>query len=242
MLDFFTSNIVLLIIIAVIGYLLGSVNSAVLITRAVMKNADIRTMGSGNAGFTNVLRSVGKGPAIFTITFDFIKGVLSAVAGSILVYSFVTASNPQLLAEYARYGAYIGGLFCILGHMFPVYFGFKGGKGVVTSAALMAVVDIRVFALVLLTFLIVFLIKKIISLASLVCAVLFPVYTYYFAYVFDYLGSLNTEYPISMDYVMITTGFAMLIGLLVIIMHRKNIGRLIRGEEKKITSKKKQSS
>ena len=72
-----------------------------------MKNADIRTMGSGNAGFTNVLRSVGKGPAIFTITFDFIKGVLSAVAGSILVYSFVTASNPQLLAENARYGAYI---------------------------------------------------------------------------------------------------------------------------------------
>ena len=161
-----------ILIAAVIAYLIGSINTSIITTR-IVAHKDIRTMGSGNAGFTNVLRSVGKGPAIFTITFDFIKGVLSAVAGSILVYSFVTASNPQLLAEYARYGAYIGGLFCILGHMFPVYFGFKGGKGVVTSAALMAVVDIRVFALVLLTFLIVFLIKKIISLASLVCAVLF---------------------------------------------------------------------
>lgn len=242
MLDFFTNNIFLLLIIAVIGYLLGSINSAVLITRAVMKNADIRTMGSGNAGFTNVLRSVGKGPAIFTITFDFIKGILSALAGSIIISSFVTEANPQLLVEYARCGAYVGGIFCILGHMFPVYFGFKGGKGVVTSAALMAVVDLRVFALILLTFAVVFLVSKIISLGSLISAVMFPVYTYYFTYVFDYMGSQNTEYPVTMDYVIVTTGCAVAIGLLVIIMHRQNIGRLIRGEEKKITSKKKQSS
>ena len=105
----------------------------------------------------------------------------------------------------------------------------------------MAVVDLRVFVLILVTFAVAFLFTKIISLCSLICAVLFPVYTYYFAYVFDYMGSLNTENPISMDYVMITTAFAIAIGLLVIIMHRKNIGRLIRGEEKKITSKKKSS-
>ena len=170
-----------IIVTAVVAYLLGSINFAIIITKIVDKKKDIREMGSGNAGFTNVLRSVGKGPAVFTIVFDFLKAIIAVVVGGLL-FSTILANGDVQSAEFSAYGKYLAGLCCIMGHMFPVYFGFKGGKGVVTTAALMAVADWRVFLVVLGIFAIVFVCSKIISLSSLTGAVCYPIAKFLFLF------------------------------------------------------------
>lgn len=221
---------------AVFAYLIGSFNFAVIFTRRASKK-DIRDMGSGNAGFTNVLRSVGVGPAVMTFIFDFLKGALAVALGWWL-FSGITAADGVTLREYTTYGRYLAGFFAVLGHMFPLYFGFKGGKGVVTTAALMLVVDWRVFLLIVSTFLIIFFITKIISLGSLACAALFGVYTCLATYFFDYLPHLGSGAEFRLRCVFISTAFSVLIGGLVIIKHKDNLVRLFRGEEKAIRPKK----
>lgn len=237
MLSFITSNWWQILSSMLIAYLLGSINFAVIITRFVEKGKDIRDMGSGNAGFTNVLRSVGKGPAVFTILFDFIKGILAVfIAG--LIFTTVTHSNEVELSEYIAYGKYLAGLCCIIGHMYPVFFGFKGGKGVVTAAALMLVEDWRVFLLIITTFLIVFLITKIISISSIICGILYGIYTFAVTYYFDFLPSQSQAVSHSFTYVIAASLFAFGIGMFVIVKHKENIKRILKGEEKKITAKK----
>lgn len=223
-----------------VAYLLGSISFSIIITKKVAQNADIRKMGSGNAGFTNVLRSVGKGPAVFTIVFDFLKGVLAVALGGLIFSTIVQNAAPA--EELVSYGKYIAGFCCILGHMFPVYFGFKGGKGIVTAAALMLVADWRVFLAVIAVFLIVFLITKIISEASLVSAVFYPIFTFCFTYFLDYLPSLETAQPRTILYVIFGTAFSFGVGLVVFIKHRENIKRIINGTEKKITAKSKKEN
>ena len=218
-----------------IAYLIGSINPAILITR-ITTGKDIRTMGSGNAGFTNVLRSVGKGPAIATIACDYLKGIVAVLIGW-WIFSGLTVTNDVAPAEYVKYGRYLAGVFVIIGHSFPAYFGFKGGKGVVTANALMLVVDWRVFLMVLATFLVIFFITKIISLGSIACAALYPVYTLLSTYFLDYLRFLGTPDELSFRYVLISTGCALIVGLMVIIMHKENLKRLFRGEEKRIKAK-----
>ncbi|MBQ7743981.1 MAG: glycerol-3-phosphate acyltransferase, partial [Ruminococcus sp.] len=159
---------------AVIAYLLGSINPAVIITKIWTKGKlDIRTVGSGNAGFTNVLRAVGKVPAVITLICDALKCVAAVLIGG-LIFTYVAndvsaicSDNPN---EIINIGKYVAGIFCIVGHSFPLYFHFKGGKGVVSAAALMLTEDWRVFLLVLATFLIIFIISKIISLGSIISA------------------------------------------------------------------------
>ena len=226
-----------IIVTAVVAYLLGSINFAIIITKIVDKKKDIREMGSGNAGFTNVLRSVGKGPAVFTIVFDFLKAVIAVLIGGFL-FSTIISSNSVQGEEFSVYGKYLAGLCCIAGHMFPVYFGFKGGKGVVTATALVAMVDWRIFLVVFGIFLVMFICSKIISLSSLSSAVFYPIITFLFMYFVDYRVSLGTENVHSLSYVIIPTLFALFIGLCVIIKHKSNIQRLLNGTEKKITAKK----
>ena len=222
------------LITALAAYLLGSINTAVMVTGIVTKGKkDIRQMGSGNAGFTNVLRSVGKVPAIVTIVCDALKCVVAVLLGG-FIFSFIDAESQILSNEYVNCGKYIAGIFCILGHSYPVYFHFKGGKGVVTAAALMLTEDWRVFLCILATFLIIFLISKIISAASITCAVLYAPYTFIMTFVFDYLNGGGY----SLAYVLLSTFAALIIGIFVVVKHKENIKRLLRGEEKKITSKK----
>lgn len=220
----------------VIAYLIGSINPAIVITR-IATGKDIRTMGSGNAGFTNVLRSVGKGPAIATIACDYLKGIVAVLIGWLL-FSGMTITNDVSPLEYVKYGRYLAGVCVIIGHSFPIFFGFKGGKGVVTANALMLVVDWRVFLMVLASFLIIFFITKIVSLGSIACAALYPVYTLISTYFLDYLPFLGTPNELRFRYVLICTGCALIVGAIIIIMHRENLKRLINGEEKRIKAKK----
>lgn len=219
-----------------IAYLIGSLSFAIIITRR-KENKDIRKMGSGNAGFTNVLRSVGAVPAVLTIVFDFLKGVAAVLIGW-WIFSGLTVTNGVAPLEYVKYGRYLAGLFVIIGHVYPVYFGFKGGKGVVTAAALMSVVDFRVFVMIISTFLLIFFATKIISLGSIACAALYPVYTLMITYFCDYLPNLGTENELRFRFVIISTACALAVGLMVIIMHQENIKRLFKGEEKPIKAKK----
>lgn len=218
-----------------IAYLLGSINFSIVINNLIMKREDIRSKGSGNAGFTNVLRSVGKGPAIATIVLDFLKGVLAVTIGGLLFTQFT--GFEQIAPEYVSYGKYIAGFFCIVGHVYPCFFGFKGGKGVVTTAALAVCVDWRIFVLAISVFIIVFLVSKMVSLASVCAEASLPVVTFLVTYFMDYLpGKENGEFTIA--YVVLSTLFTFGVALLIIIKHKSNIVRILNGTEKKITSKK----
>ncbi len=224
-----------LVLCAVEGYLLGSINWAIILTRRFKNKEDIRKFGSGNAGMTNVLRSVGKTPAALTFVGDFLKCV-----AAVLLAGGIVALLGLEDGEWALACRYIAGVTCVLGHMFPVYYGFKGGKGIVTSAAMIALLDWRVFLLIISTFLLVFLWKRIISLASIVCAALYPVYTFLISFLLDFKGSPfpgNTGH--SLAYLLFVTAVSLLIGGIVLVKHRSNIGRLRRGEEKPLTFSKK---
>ena len=227
-----TNNWYLIAISFLLAYLLGSINTAVIVTRAATKGKeDIREMGSGNAGFTNVLRSDGKVPAILTIVFDFLKSIIAVILGGIF-FQIAFAGSPDI-AGIIVIGKYLCGFFCILGHSFPVFFHFRGGKGIVSAAGMMLVADWRVFLMIVTTFVIVFIFSKIISLASITCACLFPVYTFILTFFVDYF---NFNYPVL--YVVLCTLAALLIAVFVVIKHSSNIKRLLAGEEKKITPKK----
>ncbi len=233
-LSFLSTNWWMFLLAAAVAYLLGSINTAVLVTKIVTKGKyDIRNMGSGNAGFTNVLRSVGKVPAIITIVCDALKCVIAVLIGG-FIFSFAASDNQVLTNEFINCGKYIAGIFCIIGHSYPVYFHFKGGKGVVTAAALIATEDWRVFVGVIAVFLIVFAITKIISASSITAAIVYAPFTFLATFIFDFI---NGGY--SIGYVILSSVASLIIAIFVIVKHKENIGRLMRGEEKKITAKKK---
>lgn len=222
---------------AVVGYLLGSVNSSIILTRLYKNKADIRDYGSGNAGMTNVLRSVGKAPAALTFVGDFLKCVVS------VLLAWLILRLCGVSGEWVQVGRYAAGVACVLGHIFPLYYGFRGGKGIVTSAAMILMTDWRVFLLIIATFLIVFIWKRIVSLASIVCAAAYPVYTFLFTYFLDYEGSpLGASAGHSLGYLLFAAGASLFIGILVLIKHRANIGRLRRKEEKPVVFGKKEKS
>lgn len=231
-----------LLVAALIAYILGSINFAVIFTKLSSKK-DVREMGSGNAGFTNVLRSVGVVPAVFTFVFDCLKGVI-AVYISMFIFNIqfdsegIKMLSDTLQNEYMVYGKYIVGAFAVVGHCFPVFFGFRGGKGITTTGGVLGVLDWRVLIVCMTLWLIIFLCVKIISVASLSAAVLIVIWNFVFKFFFEYKPSLSTETPHNLSYVWVTTGIIFLISLLAFIMHRANIGRIIRGEEKKLTVKK----
>lgn len=232
-----------IIALAVFSYILGSINFAVVFTR-IVKKQDIRTLGSGNAGFTNVLRCVGVFPAVMTFVFDFLKAVISVLCARLLI-TFLpvegVAQGSAAQTEFMYYTMLIAGLFCVVGHSFPVFFNFKGGKGVVTTAAMMAVIDWRFFLFVLGTFLIVFVFSRIISLSSIIAGIMMGPSNFIVTYFFMYKPSLETADPYSLPFVWGTSILAACIGIFAIIKHKDNIKRILKGEEKKITAKKKEA-
>ena len=198
---------VLICIIA--PYLLGSMNFAIIISK-LKYGSDIRQHGSGNAGMTNMMRTYGKGAAAATLLGDALKAVLSGVIGYLSI---------------GMYGAYIAGMFCILGHMFPVYYKFKGGKGVVTAYASMLMCDPLVCLVLLVIFVIIVAFTKYISLGSIMCMLLYPI-------ILDRIHKIL--YGATGAYVVI----AVFNAALIVFMHRENIKRLLQGKENKFSFKK----
>lgn len=230
MLDF--SYIIAIIVTALSSYLLGSISFSIIITKKSKLKADIRTMGSGNAGFTNVLRTVGKTHAILTMLGDFFKCIVAILLSRfIFTAPFLFESQSY---EVVKYVAYLAGICCFLGHIYPCFFNFKGGKGVLTAAAVLLMTDWRVFILSVGAFLICLFLSKIVSLSSIVAAVVYPLSTFIMNYFIDY----NLINKVSINYVFITSVLSLIVSFVVIYSHRSNIKRLKEGTEKKISVKK----
>ena len=193
------------IVCTVVPYLLGSINFAVIISTKNY-NDDVRAHGSGNAGMTNMLRTYGKKAAALTLGGDALKAVISALVGYFMM---------------GLLGAYIAGFFCILGHMFPVFFKFRGGKGVVTAATSILMCNPIVFLALLILFVLIVYIWRYISLASVLCVLLYPLI----------LSGVDTLLIGGSGIYMI---FAILTAILVVIKHKDNIKRLIDGKENKL--------
>ena len=220
-----------------VGYLLGSINFSIIITKLYIRK-DIRNFGSGNAGATNVLRSVGTVPALFTFAGDFAKQVASILLGRLIFTAMLsqTTANTDIILRYA---AYLAGISCFLGHIYPVFFRFRGGKGVTTAAALMALIDWRVFLIELIVFLIVMLFTRIVSLGSVLCGILYPITTFCIAYFVDYRKMIYTsDAPYTLTYVIVATCLSALIGIIMVIKHHANITRILNGTEKPISFKR----
>lgn len=221
------SLIIKYILIAVIAYLLGSLNFSIILSE-VVKKKDIRDSGSGNAGATNMLRTYGKKAAVGTMIGDILKvalGIIIAFAILDVPMKYIF-SNHADAAEIQRVMLYkeFAGLFCVLGHIFPLYFKFKGGKGVAACTGMVIIVDWRIALILFVIFIGVILISKWISLGSIVIALLYPVLIFAFYKNF------------------ILAAVALLFTAIVIVAHRENIKRLAKGTENKISIKNKKSS
>ena len=203
--------------IALIGYLLGSINSAVLFSRLVF-GADIRTKGSGNAGLTNMFRIYGKSAAGLTLLGDILKTVLSVlIAGIFFGFNYVSGIS-------VGYACYIAALFCIIGHIKPIYYGFRGGKGVLCCATAVLVLAPIVFLVLFVSFVLIVYVSRYISLGSIVVAGLLPI---------ALQGYMQTIANDSYDPIVVLFGF--IVAVIVIYCHRANIGRLWRHEENKFS-------
>lgn len=199
-------KIFLLILATVMGYLLGSINASIIISKKQGK--DIREMGSGNAGATNTLRSLGKGAAAITLIADILKGVIAVLLARLI---FGNVPGADIIA----------GAGAVLGHNFPIYYGFRGGKGVLTSFAVALVLQPVAALIALLIGVIVIALTRYVSLGSLCGAAALPVLCAFFC------GK-------NVGLMAFMTGLA----ILVILRHHKNIERLISGNERKLSFKK----
>lgn len=213
---YFGSEIPMLIlcylVTALAAYCLGSINFAILVSK-IRYNDDIRKYGSGNAGMSNMLRTYGKSAAAMTFLGDALKTALSVLIGMLLVGSI-------------HGGNYVAGFFAVLGHVFPCYYRFRGGKGVVAAATGILMIDPRIFLILIVIYLIVVFIWRYMSLGAIICAMCYPLLVYAADTVmFSKIGVNN---PVAII-------FAVIIGLFVIVMHRENIARLMTGKERKIT-------
>ena len=206
------------IIIAIIAYAIGSINFSVIISRK-MAGFDLREKGSGNAGTTNVLRTVGKKAALITLVCDILKGVV-AIFVAFVAGKIVKDIDTAMLAQ-------IAGLLVVIGHAFPIFFEFKGGKGVACSAGIICSYAPLVALPTLLAFLIVVLITKYVSLGSIIAVLT--------AFIFSMITPLLMNKPI--DWILVIVCF--IVFIIFTITHRQNIKRLIKGEESKISIKRK---
>ncbi|MBQ7501068.1 MAG: glycerol-3-phosphate 1-O-acyltransferase PlsY [Clostridia bacterium] len=202
----------------VIAYFLGSLNFAIIISKARF-GEDIRTKGSGNAGLTNMLRTYGKIPALMTLLGDMLKAALSVYIG--------------LFAAGER-GAYLAAFACMIGHCFPAYYNFRGGKGVLVAATSILCLEPMVFAFVIIIFIIMVAFLRYVSLGSITAAFMYPILLSKMYGMIHHLP--NGTIPI------IPLLVSILISLTIIIQHHENIKRLREGTENKLSFHKKKDN
>ena len=204
------------IIMAIIAYLIGSVNFSVILSKK-MAGFDVREKGSGNAGTTNMLRSVGKKAAVITLICDILKGVVS-IGIAIIVGNIIKDLDKALLVQ-------IAGILVVVGHTFPIFFGFKGGKGVATSLGVILMTNWKIGLICLIFALVLMALTKMVSVGSIAAAILFPVLTIFLTDTF--IVTEGSNYFI----------YSILLAILVAFNHRENIKRILNGTENKISFK-----
>ena len=211
------------VLMAVVSYLIGCANFAIIISK-LLYHKDIRDYGSGNAGMTNIARTFGKFPAVLVTIGDFAKGAIALLLGHLLV---MTVGGTGSFTDFPFYGEYIVAFFVMMGHCFPVFYGFRGGKGILVSAGVILILNPWMLLVLLAIFLVVFLTTKIVSAGSITVAVSYPILTLIF-------GLINHTETVLWD-----TLVALILGGLVVFFHRANIKRLLNGTETRFGSKKK---
>ncbi len=209
------------IIIAIIAYLIGSINFSILISKK-KAGYDIRQKGSGNAGTTNMLRNLGKKYAAITLICDVLKGVV-AIGIAIIVGNILGDTNKALLVQ-------IAGVAVVIGHTFPIFFGFKGGKGVATSLGILLMTNWQLGLICLVFALVLMALTRVVSMGSIAAAILYPVLTLFVGgghYIVESSG-LGNGYFI----------YSVILAVIVIFNHRENIKRILSGTENKISFNK----
>lgn len=208
------------IIIAVIAYLIGSINFSIILSKK-MAGFDIREKGSGNAGTTNMLRSVGKKAAVITLICDILKGVVSILI-AVLAGKIIKNLDNALLVQLA-------GIFVIIGHTFPIFFKFKGGKGIATSLGVLLMINWQIGLICLIFALVLMALTKMVSVGSIAAAILFPILVAFIDqnYIVPTSNS-NWSYLV----------FSIIVALLVIFNHRANVQRILNGTENRLSFKK----
>lgn len=205
------------IIMAVIAYAIGSISFGVIFTKK-MAGFDVREKGSKGAGATNVLRNAGKGAAALTLICDILKGIVVMLI-AVLLGNIIKNIDKALLIQ-------IAGIAVVLGHTFPIFFGFKGGKGVATSLGILLIVNWQIGLICLVFALVIMILTKMVSAGSVLAAILFPVLTLF----------LGKEYFIVPGNYFI---FSIIMALIVAFNHRSNIKRILNGTENKLSFNKK---
>ncbi|MBR3249093.1 MAG: glycerol-3-phosphate 1-O-acyltransferase PlsY [Clostridia bacterium] len=205
------------IIIAIIAYAIGSINFSVIISKKIA-GFDVRERGSGNAGSTNMLRSVGKKAAAITLLCDILKGIVAILIAVIAGWIFKDADKALLVQ--------IAGILVIVGHTFPIFFEFKGGKGVATSLGVLLITNWQIGLICLVFALVLMLLTRMVSVGSVGAAILFPVLTLFIHS--NYLVSDGSGYFV----------YSIILAVIVAFNHRENIQRILNGTENKISFKK----
>ena len=200
------ASLALIFVYVLIPYLIGSINTAIVISDKLYHD-DIRKYGSGNAGFTNMMRTYGKKAAMITFFGDMLKTILSILIGW-CVFGYLTA--------------YIAGFACFLGHIFPVYYNFRGGKGVMCFATMLFMLDWRIFLILLVMFVLLVAATKYISFGSVICAMLYPII----------LNRMNDTGIRMIEFI------AMAMAVIIVIKHWGNLKRIFEGTESKFEFKK----
>ena len=208
---------VLNVITAIIAYLIGSINFSVILSKK-MAGFDVREKGSGNAGTTNMLRSVGKKAAALTLICDILKGIVAILIAMFIGWAF-QVENQSLLVQ-------IAGIAVVIGHTFPVFFGFKGGKGVATSLGILIMSNWQIGLICLVFGVLLIALTRMVSLGACAAAVLFPVLTLFITE--NYIVTQGSGYLI----------YSIILAAIVLFNHRSNIKRILAGKENKISFKK----
>ncbi len=196
-------------VVIAVSYLLGSVNTAVLVSKLVYHD-DVRKHGSGNGGMTNMFRVFGKKAGLLTLGGDLFK-------------TFLAVGFAYVFLGKLWGGPYLAGFFCVFGHVFPVFYGFRGGKGVLAAAIALLMTDPLTFLFTAIVFALMFFTTKIVSLSSITAAVMFPL--------------IASCFP--QNQFIVSTVFSLALGVFVVVMHKDNIRRLLNKEEKRVEFGKK---
>lgn len=212
------------IIVLIIAYLIGSINFSIILSKKIA-GFDLREKGSGNAGTTNMLRTVGKKAALLTLVCDILKGVVPVLL-AILIGNISNRFGAEVRVEYL---AQIAGVATIIGHTFPIFFKFKGGKGVASSLGLILIINWQIGLICLVFALLIMAVTRMVSLGSISAAVLFLVLTIF------RVG--EQYYIVKGNYIV----FGLILALIVIFNHRSNIKRILNGTENKLSFKKQET-